>query len=196
MMRHPATRTLFAYWDALRGERAAPDRSEVVPADIRHILADTFILDANDPGACGFRLAGTRLCAIFARELRGASFIDLWNAPERVETARMVTSVTEHGVGVVAGLRGETRSGATIDLEIVLLPLRDRARRNSRLIGAMGLSAMPSWIGLDGVEGLSTISVRLIDPQTWRAGQKPSPARDGADAQRPRFTVIPGGRSA
>jgi hypothetical protein len=195
-MRHPATRALFAHWDALRGERAAPDRSEVLPADIRHILADTFILDASDPGESSFRLAGTRLCAIFARELKGASFIDLWDIQERVETARMVASVTEHGVGVVAGLRGETPSGATINLEIVLLPLRDRARRTSRLIGAMGLSAMPGWIGLDGVDTLSTISVRLIDPQISRPGQKPFHARDGVDEQRPRFTVIPGGRQA
>src|SRR4051794_37663355 len=70
IMKHAASRMLYAYWDGARGERAAPERSEIEPGAIRHILADTFI-QIGAHGAAEFRLAGTRLCAPFGRELRG-----------------------------------------------------------------------------------------------------------------------------
>ncbi len=37
---------LFQYWNRLRDGRPAPKRSEVEPADIKSLLADTFILGA------------------------------------------------------------------------------------------------------------------------------------------------------
>src|SRR5918997_383905 len=70
-MKHPTSRMLFSYWDALRGDRAAPERGDVEPGDIRHILADTFILEIGEDRRATFRLGGTRVCALFARELKG-----------------------------------------------------------------------------------------------------------------------------
>ncbi len=43
-MKHPASRALHAYWERLRGERAAPERAEIEPGQIRHLLADSLIL--------------------------------------------------------------------------------------------------------------------------------------------------------
>ncbi len=50
-MKHPTSRMLFSYWDSLRGDRAAPERGEIEPGAIRHILAETFILDLSEPAA-------------------------------------------------------------------------------------------------------------------------------------------------
>ena len=61
-MKHATSRLLFAYWDGLRGDRAAPERSQIEPGQIRHILADTFILAIEPDGQAEFRLAGTRAC--------------------------------------------------------------------------------------------------------------------------------------
>ena len=54
-----------------------PARREVEPADIKSLLADTFILEADNLGDAIFRLAGTRLCGIYDRELKGISFPSL-----------------------------------------------------------------------------------------------------------------------
>jgi len=80
-MKHPATRMLFSYWDALRGERAAPERGEIEPGEIRHILADTFVLELDAQREARFRLAGTRICGLMGGELRDGRLVDLW--PER-----------------------------------------------------------------------------------------------------------------
>ena len=46
-MKHPTSRMLFSYWDGLRGARAARERGEIEPGEIRHILADTFVLEID-----------------------------------------------------------------------------------------------------------------------------------------------------
>jgi hypothetical protein len=43
-MRQASTRDLFGYWNALRGSRKAPDRSEINPGEIRASLPDVFLL--------------------------------------------------------------------------------------------------------------------------------------------------------
>src|SRR5258705_7752830 len=64
-MKQASSRDVFNYWNERRGGRPAPDRSEIEPGAIRRALGDTFIL-AFDAGAeHPFRLAGTRVCALF-----------------------------------------------------------------------------------------------------------------------------------
>ena len=43
-MKHSSNRELFEYWNKRRGRRSAPERGEIEPGAIRHVLADTFIL--------------------------------------------------------------------------------------------------------------------------------------------------------
>src|SRR5580698_895928 len=78
-MKHPASRRLYAYWDELRGKRPAPERAEIEPGAIRQILSEAFIAALNPVAGYPFRLAGTRVCALFCRELKGESFLSLWD---------------------------------------------------------------------------------------------------------------------
>ena len=73
-MKHQATRDLYAYWQQLRRGRTAPDRSEIEPADIRHLLGHTFILEVVSRREFRFRLAGTRVCALFGREMKISTY--------------------------------------------------------------------------------------------------------------------------
>lgn len=93
-MKHQSTRALYDYWTTKRGRRRAPARSDIDPADIRRILADTFILTADFVNDIRVRLAGTRVCALFAREIKGEAFEDLWSEPGREQNAR--TSHSRH----------------------------------------------------------------------------------------------------
>jgi hypothetical protein len=69
-MKHVSTRTLFDYWNRRRGRRRALARSDIDPGDIRSALGDTFLLAADFVDEIRFRLAGTRICTLFAREIK------------------------------------------------------------------------------------------------------------------------------
>ena len=65
IMKFPTSRLLHAYWDRIRGERSAPERSEIEPGAIRNLLADSLILElAAAQRTATIRLAGTRLGAL------------------------------------------------------------------------------------------------------------------------------------
>ncbi len=187
-MKHVSTRVLFAYWDGLRGERTAPERAEIEPGAIRHVLADTFILDLEEPGSAVFRLAGTRLCALFGGEMKGLDFAALWRRQAGNDIDHMLSTVVDDAAGIVGGVVGTTRRGATVNLEVLLLPLRHRGRTNARLLGAISPAVVPSWIGFDPVESLSMLSLRVIRT----SGQKEDPAQG---ERRPHLVVHKGGLS-
>jgi hypothetical protein len=86
-VKHTSTRLLFDYWNRQRGERSAPTRSEIDPAAIRHVLGDTFMLAADFIDAIRFRLAGTRVCALFGREIKGEGFCALWSGASSAQIA-------------------------------------------------------------------------------------------------------------
>lgn len=190
-MKHVTSRSLFAYWDGLRGQRIAPERADIEPGEIRDLLADMFILEVAGRSAA-FRLAGTRLCALFGRELTRSPFATLWGN-RGPDASGLVETVAQDATGVVAGLLGASSSGEELPLELLLLPLRHRARASVRVLGALSATAWPLWAGIEPIVGLTTMSVRVL-----RANERAWPL-DRADhhrralAQRRRWIVLDGG---
>ena len=82
-MRLATSMELYAYWNALRAGRSAPERNDIEPGAIRGILADTFVLDFDKENGFPFRIAGSRANALFLTELRGLSFLLLWREADR-----------------------------------------------------------------------------------------------------------------
>ncbi len=190
-MKNPSTRLVFNYWDELRGERNAPERGEIEPGALRHALADTFVLE-NEPIGPVFRLAGTRLCALFGREQRGRAFAALWPDVEaQGEMRRLVQTVMDETAGAVAGLSAETISGASVHLELLLLPLRYRGRTHARVLGALSPAVTPEWLGLDTLDSMRMISLRMIWPGTPSPRHVEAPIAD----KRPKLMLLPGGRA-
>ena len=107
-MKHASTKTVFAHWNTRRGARPAPARAEIDPVAIRHALGDTFILAADFAGELRFRLAGTRICALFCRELKGEAFGALWGETSRESIEHLITVVNNENIGAVAGVNGRT----------------------------------------------------------------------------------------
>jgi hypothetical protein len=161
-MKHAATRALFAYWDRLRGERCAPERSEIDPTAIRGILADTFVIEVDDERRCPFRIAGTRVSALLGKELKGESFTALWSGPDRDEGGALVDVIVNESAPAVASVVAWTRDGAAYDLELLLLPLRHRGRTHARILGSLSPLAVPPRLGLDPVARLELRSERMI----------------------------------
>jgi hypothetical protein len=194
-MKHASSRELFAYWTARRGTRPAPERSEIEPAAIRRALGDVFILAFDRATGHPFRLAGTRVCALFGRELRGRPFLEVWDADSRVALAELVNGVSEETTGAVASVSARTAEGWAQALELVLLPLRQRGEAQARVIGVLAPFSVPFWLGAARLEGLSLGTVRHLNPVL----EAPAAARlvAGADAVNGHhgiFVVHEGGR--
>jgi hypothetical protein len=163
-MKHASSRELFAYWTARRGSRPAPERSEIEPSAIRKALGDVFILACDRPAGHPFRLAGTRVCALFGHELRGQSFLDLWDAESRVALADLMATVGDEMTGAVASANARTAEGWAQGLELLVLPLRQRGEAQLRMIGVLAPFTVPFWLGSARLNGLTLGTVRHLDP--------------------------------
>ncbi|SEE45812.1 hypothetical protein SAMN05519104_6175 [Rhizobiales bacterium GAS188] len=196
-MRLTTTRLLFAHWDKLRGERAAPSRADIDPAKLRGFLADVFMLDAHPWQDGRIRLAGTRICALFGHELKGQRLPDLWLERERAEVSRLVGAVTGGMHGLVASLTGETVEGRELDAELLLLPVRPNAGAQCGAIGSFAATALPSWFGIDSVVSLTTKTIRMIErnPRPQAVFGRFSPQIERRGVAREHLVVLPGGRA-
>lgn len=169
-MKHNSTRELFLYWDHRRRGRAAPDRAEIEPGAIRQALGDIFLLD-TEADAPRFRLAGTRTCALFGRELKGEHFMPLWEATSRQQVRDLIAVLVGDASGLVSGASAVVSDGELARLEMLLLPLRHRGRHGLRAIGTLAPLGDTSWVGthhlmqmrLDSFRHLSTAGDSVAD---------------------------------
>ncbi len=186
-MQTKAATALYDYWTRQRGKRAMPLRSAIEPADIAAILPDVFILEGGRLQSPCFRLAGTRLCAQFGRELKGQDFAALFAPDQRDRVARIAETVMMRTAPAV--LRVQLVDGAldTTEAEIVLLPLATRGRNADRIIGAFApLPGQRQPLAAFRYATLGSLSV--VDPDRPReiTGNRPSiPMPTSVMAMRP-----------
>lgn len=161
-MKHAASRELYAYWEERRGQRAAPHRADIEPGAIRNVLSDAFILALDGGAGHPFRLAGTRLCALFGREVKGEPFIGLWAAASQPIVADLLAILDGERVGTVAGVTARSAEGEPIDLELLLLPLGASRPSLARTIGILAPLKPPQWLGAHPIGALNLGSRRHI----------------------------------
>lgn len=205
-MKHQATNELFRYWNELRGERTAPERNEIDPGAIRHVLADTFMLDIDSEQRFPFRLAGTRVNALFDAEQKGRSFLDLWTQDERRNLASVLMTVADDACPVVAGAVAAPQGHEECPFELLLLPMRHHGKTHSRILGIIKTVKNPSWLGMLPIGALNLRSLRIVNGdelEVAEARHQAGPQRlaaklRGAAAKtegRPLLRVIEGGGS-
>lgn len=189
-MKHQSNRELFNYWNEQRGVRLAPDRADIEPSAIRTALADTFLLDETFQ----FRLGGTCLCALFGRELKAQSFINLWQPADQAVIRELIFGVMEEQAGIVAGLTGMASDDmlAAVQLEMVLLPLASCSRGEPRVIGALAPMAAPYWLGFKAISPLTLGTARHLGAGASNAAPH---FKAAAGRIKHRLTVYDGGRA-
>jgi hypothetical protein len=161
-MKHASTRQLFEYWNERRGRRPAPDRGEIEPGAIRRVLADTFILAFDTAAGHPFRIAGTRVCAAFGRELKNEAFVGLWTPESAALVRELIAVVGAESVGVIASARGADSAGAVLDLELTILPLYHGGRTDARMLGALVPTAAHHWLGTSTLGSLTLGTLRYV----------------------------------
>jgi hypothetical protein len=165
-MKHASIRELFDYWNTRRGARPAPERSEIEPGTIRGVLADTFMLSFDPRAGHPFRIAGTRVCAAFGRELKGVGFTEIWAAASRDPIRELLATVATETIGVVAGASGRSHEGASLGLELLVLPLAHRGAASARMLGALVPTEVPYWLGSQTLGRLTLGTIRYLGAQT------------------------------
>ncbi|GLK75885.1 PAS domain-containing protein [Methylopila jiangsuensis] len=190
-MKAVATRELFAYWNDVRGARAAPERSDIDPGGIRSILSDTFILEMDPRRGFPFRLAGSRVCDLVGHELKDEAFADLWTDPDRRTIVDTAQNVADDAAAAVIGAVGWTDLARRVDLELCILPLRHRGRTHARLLGALAPVETPHWLGACPVTRFEMTSLRMIWPTGRRRAFAPTP--DRAPPMTPPLHTLGGG---
>ncbi len=193
-MKQASSRELFGYWVARRGTRVAPERGEIEPSAIRKALGDVFVLEFDRLAGHPFRLAGTRVCALFGRELKNERFIDLWDVESRAALADLIDGIADEATGVVASANGRTAEGWAQDVELVMLPLAHRGDTHARMIGALAPLSAPFWLGSGKLGALTLGTVRHLDPAREASTAARLVAGDVMAARRATFTVHEGGR--
>jgi hypothetical protein len=174
-MKLDGTIALFQYWNRLRAGRPAPKRTDVEPADIKSLLADTFILEKDTRGEAVFRLAGTRLCATYGRELKGFAFASLWTARDQRMVHRLAYGAFDAKSVVVMAVHGTSENGRRVFFELLMLPL-DGGLESPRCLGAAIAVERPFWLGADPIMETAIDSVRVVDPDREPMFLKSRPA--------------------
>lgn len=189
-MKHTSSRDFYGYWDECRGIAQAPDRNDLEPGPVRHLLGDAFVLSYNAGEGHPFRVAGTRLCALLGRDVKGASFMDLWRRESRREIGDLVGTVAEETLAAVAGATASGADGSAVSLELLLLPFVRKAHAPLTIAGVLVPLTVPA---------LDTQGLQAFTLNGWRhMGHRPQ-AKGPRNIKRwmaaRGFTVFEGARS-
>lgn len=205
-MKNRTSQILFNYWNEVRAGRLAPKRFDIEPARISPILADTLLLELTDSQTYTFRLAGTRICEHFTTELRGASFLDLWEDPARQRIEEALRQVTELGSMAVLAFDAVTIEGRRAQFEAIILPLLHSKESIDRYLGAISCALPPHWLGHEPIAKLELAACQTIWPEGKphtiiaslgrQAPFRPAVAEGRiVKSDRRQFRVLDGGRS-
>jgi hypothetical protein len=191
-MQQSTSRKLYEYWDARRNGRLAPHRCEIEPAKIVSLLPEVFIAECAGPFTYRFRLAGTRICRQFGRELRGTDLLALWGIEDRNALAAMLRQVSLHGAVGHARFQGHADGHRPARFELVVMPLAHGAEVITRLLGAITAIDPPLWLGAAPLVRRRLIEARLL----WPDGAAHLTTLDAVGQSAMRFQVLDGGRRA
>ncbi|MDQ0999014.1 hypothetical protein QFZ34_004196 [Phyllobacterium ifriqiyense] len=201
-MQHGRSNELIAYWEQLRGTRAAPERSEIAPAAIPRQLADIFILQASQDTEARFRLAGTRICSIHGRELKDSAFELLWQARDRRSISRLLANSITRKSPVAINAEGISARQRTALFEFILLPLANEVHEQF-LIGMIVALGQPFWLESDSIVESRIRSITTLDTSRsqYAGGSRSSPNPKGAihtiiGQNTDRLQLLDGGKSS
>ncbi|GHC62633.1 PAS domain-containing protein [Limoniibacter endophyticus] len=154
---------LLQQWERWRGRNVVPARHDIKPLDVKTLLRDMFILDIDADAHVNFRLAGTRLCSAFGRELRSTAFATLWQRIDQPvmlnKLGRVITDREADALDVV----GVTGTGREVAYEIAFFPLL-REGETHHVLGLATPKALPYWFASELLLGFRSLSARTPKP--------------------------------
>jgi hypothetical protein len=128
---HPGTRALYRYWETIRAENAAPNRSDLELKQISSIVPNLLMLERDHMRQTyKWRLAGTQTCHLYRRELSATDALAGWDSFERDTIKKLLDTVVTSLQPCLLRFRLTTNTDQIIGAEMIGLPLH--ARNGSR----------------------------------------------------------------
>lgn len=172
-MRQKTSIDIFTYWEQIRGNADAPLRSLIQPSAVSHILPELFILENTPDDNPRFRLAGTAICNLMGREIRGESFAALWASSQQDDPVRIAAGVMTHVVPASINATGYYISGRRMTFEMILMPVRTAGDTCDRLLGCLTPTVHTTWFGNERLEFLALDRSRLLYERPVRLAETP-----------------------
>ena len=169
------------YWEALRGDRVVPMRSEIDPRGIDGALDTAFILERIAPGIARFRLAGSALVDLMGAEVRGMPLSVMFNAESRPGLSAAVERVFSGPETLRLTLSGERGLGRPpLVGQMLVLPLKSDLGDVSRALGCMAVEGdigrSPRRLVIRDVEHVDALSGRRTVADRESDGARSGPA--------------------
>jgi hypothetical protein len=185
---HPGSRMLFRHWESIRAERAAPNRGDIELPTIRTIVPDLLIIEKDHlRKSYKFRLAGTRVCDLFRKELTYSDALANWDRFEGDTIRRLFDNVVSNAQPCLVRMRLSTTTTHVIGAEMICLPMQQRHGTRLQILAGLFPFRDIRNLGYDGIAAQELTGVRTI----WTEHHAPA---DTAQTTRP-FQVIAGGLS-
>jgi hypothetical protein len=195
---HPGSRQLFRHWEMLRAERACPTREEFEFAPIKVHLPDMVVIDRDYlRNTFRFRLAGTRVCALFNQNLTGSGVLSGWDTFESDVISRHLLTVVNQQQPVVIRMRLTTDRKQVVAAELVALPVQMRGSHRIQIIGGLFPFRASQSLGHASIVTREVISTRVIWTEHEAAASTPAPVETMPPIRQAlrSFRLIEGGRA-
>lgn len=215
-MKHRSTVAIFSEWQRTARTRSgflrAPSRERIEPRRLGRHLSEIFFLEADEHGGLSFRLAGTQVCTLFGRELKGSRFLSLWPERDRPALLELCQNIDALQIPALSLNDGISMSGRSLRFEMLLAPL-EAADGRIGLLGSIAVLDSVSWVGADPLVLGHLNTIEPLAPDLILAEEIRTPAAIAAKARggdrqwtdiritssrtsnRPRFQLIKGGKA-
>jgi len=121
---HPTSRELFRTWERIRGEEAAPLRSDVSMRELIAIVPWVSILHRDlYKMSYVYRLAGSAVCETMGRQLTGTTAFDDWPSFDRETIIRGLDTVVGMKQPCVGRFLAHSFGGREVGFELAAVPI-------------------------------------------------------------------------
>ena len=127
-----------AYWEAVRGTRLLPKRSDIDPRGIEQSLEHAFILERVTAGVARLRIAGNKLNELIGMEVRGMPLTSFFTPAARKTVSELLEDVFQRPAVCTLNLSSPAGPGRpAIKGRVILLPLKSDLGVVSRGLGCL-----------------------------------------------------------
>ena len=160
---HPGTRALYRYWETIRAENAAPNRSDLELKQISSIVPNLLMLERDHMRQTyKWRLAGTQTCHLYRRELSATDALAGWDSFERDTIKKLLDTVVTSLQPCLLRFRLTTNTDQIIGAEMIGLPLHARNGSRFHVFGGLFPFRDISSITYDDIKQLELSGARTI----------------------------------
>jgi hypothetical protein len=190
---HPGSRHLFSYWEQLRAERACPTREDFEFARVKNQMPDMIVIDRDFlRNSFKYRLAGSRVCAMFHRNLTATDVMAGWGRFEKDVITRHLNTVLNQKQPAVIRMRLTTDDNTVVAAEMIALPVMMRGSDRMQIIGGLFPFRAAHSLGHNAIVAQELVSARVIWTEYVAEADEVRP--QPLSAKTKSFTVIAGGR--